>query len=231
MRICIISDIHGLTEWKNIINKERGNVDRFIFLGDYVDDKHSLISPEEQLENLHSILDFKEEYTNVDLLIGNHDLQYIGGVRSNRFTQRLSDLIQDELIVLIREKTIQACVCYDNYLFSHAGVSRIWMREKGMQHYTDINNLFQTYPLVLDFVNKINSDAAGNNVYQSPLWIRPDSLSKSALPNYHHVVGHTRIKEISIITQEESKLIFTDTQLQQYLIIDTDNEIEEIKQN
>jgi len=207
MKICIISDIHGLTEWKNIINKERGNVDRFIFLGDYVDDKHSLISPEEQLENLHSILDFKEEYTNVDLLIGNHDLQYIGSVRSNRFTQRLSDLIQDELIVLIREKTIQACVCYDNYLFSHAGVSRIWMREKGMQHYTDINNLFQTYPLVLDFVNKINSDAAGNNVYQSPLWIRPDSLSKSALPNYHHVVGHTRIKEISIITQEESKLI------------------------
>ena len=51
MKICIISDIHGLTEWKNIINKERGNVDRFIFLGDYVDDKHSLISPEEQLEN------------------------------------------------------------------------------------------------------------------------------------------------------------------------------------
>ena len=36
--ICIISDIHGLTEWRNIINKERGNVDRFIFLGDYVDD-------------------------------------------------------------------------------------------------------------------------------------------------------------------------------------------------
>lgn len=229
MKICVISDIHGLTEWKIIVNKERDNVDSFVFLGDYVDNKRDLATPEEQLKNLYSILDFKKEYTNVNLLIGNHDLQYIGGVRSNRFTQRLSNLIQDELADMISEKTIQACVYYGNYLFSHAGVSSIWMKEKGMKQLTDINKQFQTYPLVLDFVSKINSDAAGNNVYQSPLWIRPDSLGKSAFPNYHHVVGHTRIKEISIIEQGESKLIFTETQLRQYLIIDTDTETEEIK--
>lgn len=231
MKICVISDIHGLTKWKNIVNKEREQVDRFIFLGDYVDDKRELITPEEQRENLQSILEFKEEYVNVDLLIGNHDLQYIGGVRCNRFTQRLSSLMRDELMDMVQKEILQACVCYGNYLFSHAGISSIWMKEKGMEHYTDINKQFHTNPLVVGFINKPNCDAAGDNVYQSPLWIRPNSLGKSALPDYHHVVGHTRIREISVIEQEERKLIFTDTQLRQYLIIDTNAETEEIKQS
>lgn len=231
MRICVISDIHGLTKWKNIVNKEREQVDRFIFLGDYVDDKRELITPEEQRENLLSILEFKEEYVNVDLLIGNHDLQYIGGVRCNRFTQRLSSLMQGELMDMVQKEILQACVSYGNYLFSHAGISSIWMKEKGMEHYTDINKQFHTNPLVVGFINKPNCDAAGDNVYQSPLWIRPNSLGKSALPDYHHVVGHTRIREISVIEQEERKLIFTDTQLRQYLIIDTNAETEEIKQS
>ena len=98
----------------------------------------------------------------------------------------------------------------------------------GMEDYTDINKQFHTNPLVLDFVNKISSDASGDNVYQSPLWIRPDSLGNSALSGYHHVVGHTRIKEISIIEVVNRKLIFTDTQLRQYLIINTCTESEEI---
>lgn len=228
MKICVISDIHGLTVWKDIVAKERENVDRFVFLGDYVDDKSGLTSPEEQLENLHSIQDFKEEYTHVDLLIGNHDLQYIGGARCNRFNSRLFDLVQDELMNMIRKRTLQACACYDNYLFSHAGISNIWMKEKGMEDFTDINKQFHTNPLILDFVNKINSDGSGNNVYQSPIWIRPDSLGKSAFPNYHHVVGHTRIREIGIVELENRKLIFTDTQLRQYLIIDTCIEKEQI---
>lgn len=52
MRICVISDIHRLTEWKNIVNKEREQVDRFIFLGNYVDGKREFVTPEEQQENL-----------------------------------------------------------------------------------------------------------------------------------------------------------------------------------
>lgn len=228
MKICVISDIHGSTVWKDIVAKEKENVDRFIFLGDYVDDKRKLVSPEEQLQNLQSIQDFKKEYIHVDLLIGNHDLQYIGGARCNRFDSYLFDLVQSEFIAMVQKEILQVCVCYDNYLFSHAGISYLWMKEKGMEDYTDINKQFHTNPLVLDFVNKISSDASGDNVYQSPLWIRPDSLGNSALSGYHHVVGHTRIKEISIIEVVNRKLIFTDTQLRQYLIINTCTESEEI---
>ena len=58
----------------------------------------------------------------------------------------------------------------------------------------------------------------GDNIYQSPLWIRPNSLHQDALPNYRQIVGHTSTKWVEI----EPNLIKTDCQeySDEYLMID-----------
>lgn len=229
MKLCVISDVHGLTLWEDIVELEIDNVDRFIFLGDYVDDKDDRVSPEQQIDNFQSIVEFAKEEGSTDLLIGNHDLQYMGGARCKGFNSGISSFMHDYLLQLVTERKIGLCVQYGSYLFSHAGISREWMREKGLYKLSDINPQFHTHPMIGDFINKIDGDISGDNHYQSPLWIRPDSLMASAVSNVCHVVGHTRIQTITPIEQNQRKLIFTDTQLKQYLLIDTELQLEEIR--
>ena len=231
MKLCIISDVHGSSSWQNIVDYEFENVDHFIFLGDYFDDKSGISDAEMQIDNFLSIVDFADDYGTVDLLIGNHDLQYIGGARCSDFDSAISSSLQDDLIELIRNKKIKVCIQYGNYLFSHAGISKEWMKEKSVYNLSDINERFYQNLLIVDFVNKFNNDISGNDSYQSPLWIRPDALIKTAIPNICQVVGHSRIKEISTIENENRKIILTDTQLKQYLIIDTDLCSEQIKKS
>ena len=88
MKLCIISDVHGSSSWQNIVDYEFENVDHFIFLGDYFDDKSGIADAEMQIDNFLSIVDFADDYGTVDLLIGNHDLQYIGGARCSDFDSR-----------------------------------------------------------------------------------------------------------------------------------------------
>ena len=227
MKICTISDIHGSDLWKEIVRREKDKVDKFIFLGDYMDSRDMDIAPREQLENLQEIIDYKDDY-DIDLLIGNHDLQYIGGARSKDYNPALSSIFGDTLFSLIRQQIITATALYGNCLFSHGGVSSVWMKERGIQEILEINLKFITNPLLVDFVSKPNVDGSGDNVYQSPTWIRPDSLFESAINGYHQIVGHTRVAEIGIENNGDCKLIFTDTGLKQYLVIDTEAETEQI---
>ena len=140
-RYLVIWDIHGRTIWKDIIEKE--NPDKVIFLGYYVS-THEGIPADQQLSNLEDILNYKEENPDkVILLRGNHDTQHLGyywaecsgydrevafGMSSAEFLMRFTKLtdwvyIDDEL------KTI----------FSHAGVSRVWMEE--ILKESDVHNI------------------------------------------------------------------------------------------
>lgn len=231
MRICVISDIHGSTLWETIIDREYDNVNRFIFLGDYMDAKYEQSSPSQQVANLERIVEFKEEFQSVDLLIGNHDLQYIGGERcGTNFNSMTYSLSKAYLTPLIEKGILQAIAQYGNYLFSHAGLSSVWMKEKGINNDSEINPRFKANPLLIDFVEKSDSDRSGDNNYQSPLWIRPISLAESAYGNYIQVIGHSRLEsgQIEIVYDNNRKFILTDTEMKQYLIIDTKSGKEEI---
>ena len=198
MKICVISDIHGSTLWETIVDREYENVDRFIFLGDYMDDKYQQSSPSQQVENLEHIVEFKEEFQSVDLLIGNHDLQYVGGVRCAPYYNFMTNALSKGYFVSLIEKGIlQAIAQYDNYLFSHAGLSSVWMKGKGIRSKSEINQRFKENPLLVDFVDKSDSDYGGDNIYQSPLWIRPASLGDSAYGSNIQIIGHTKNKAMN----------------------------------
>ena len=75
-KILVIPDVHGRPFWKQAVEKYGDEVDRIIFLGDYLDRyENEDISRKQERENFKEILDFKlENKDKVVMLLGNHKI-------------------------------------------------------------------------------------------------------------------------------------------------------------
>lgn len=222
MKTLILGDIHGRVIWDDIIASE--SPDRVIFLGDYVS-THENISPEQQLYNLDNILTYKEDsIKEVILLRGNHDMQHLGYSwaqcsgydenvckymieTKNRFLNNSQWIYIDEEL-----KTV----------FSHAGISQIWMTNSGISDIHEINNL--TPSELFGFTPSNIFDKFGYSETQPPTWIRPTTLSTCNIREWDQVVGHTPVKKITNIkesTKNKQNIWLCDAlQYNEYLIIE-----------
>ena len=187
MKYLVLGDIHGRECWKDIIPKE--NPDRIIFLGDYVS-THEDIDSGTQLENLHEILRAKEDWgDNMILLRGNHDMQHLGYSWAacsghDRYVEIGMTKIKDDFLA-----ATQWIYVDDDMVFSHAGISEVWMKNVGLDDVNKINDLepsekFGFWPCKF-------SDYSGISETQPPTWIRPWTLLDCAFGYYTYVVGHT----------------------------------------
>ena len=76
-KLLVFGDIHGRLFWKEPANKLIDEIDKIIFLGDYLDsypdewdDNHTR---QDDINNFLEIIDFKTKYNDkVILLLGNH---------------------------------------------------------------------------------------------------------------------------------------------------------------
>lgn len=196
MKTVILGDIHGRTVWRDILEKE--NPDRIIFLGDYVS-THEGIRPKQQITNLREIMERKEDESERFILLrGNHDMQHLGYhwaecsgpvyevmrfMGDPEFRERFLEWTQWVYEMKTEDRTI---------LFSHAGVSQVWMDNNGIQDVGDINALEPSERF--SFTPDTPWDGDGDSVTQPCTWIRPDALLKAAIPGYTQVVGHTPLK-------------------------------------
>ena len=189
MKTLVLGDIHGRTCWYDIIEDEQP--DKIIFLGDYVS-THEDISAEQQCSNLEDILNFKEGFgENCILLRGNHDMQHLGysWAACSGLDRKVRDwmmTIKDRFLELTQWVYVQ-----DNIVFSHAGISKVWMENVKLDDVNKINDLppsekFGFWPCKL-------SDYSGDSATQPPTWIRPWTLIHYAFGDYTYVVGHTCI--------------------------------------
>lgn len=129
-KILIVPDVHGRKFWhkaEEVIDE----VDLVVFLGDYLDPyPHEGITFDDAIEELGSILEFKEKYSDkVTLLVGNHDMHYI--VREFMDCSRLNEdyrLTMHDFFMNNIDK-FQLIYEIDNYLFSHAGVYLEWTKK------------------------------------------------------------------------------------------------------
>jgi predicted phosphodiesterase len=213
MKIAAIGDIHGRDVWKHL------NVDDFdkvIFIGDYFDS--FTIDGRTQIINFKNILKLKTTYPDkVVLLLGNHDFHYLPSINEHYSGYQaylnfdIGELLKDNIslfnIIHIEEQ----------FLFSHAGVSSLWLKEIGLT-LEEINAYFSHNPKAFGFSASHYRNNYGDEICQGPLWIRPNSLRKSFLPGYVHVVGHTHQPNVTI----EKDIILIDTldHSKQYLVID-----------
>lgn len=231
MKTLILGDIHGRNSWKKIVEKEKP--DFTIFIGDFNDSK--TINVADQVDNFLDILDFKYQYPDkVVLLIGNHDQHYFPEATSagSGYDKVTASFVGP--LFEANKELFKICHLMDNYLVSHAGVSRVWCENHNINCIEDINELWQDDLSQLDFAKPSGStwlptvaDPGGDNVYQSPLWIRPNSLLASFIPDYDQIVGHTQQDEICMLSSSGHDFYFIDALEFGYYVIYNDGVIME----
>lgn len=223
MTIAAIGDIHGIIGWKDAL-KESG-ADRFVFIGDYFDSRDG-IPPHIQVKNFREILALKREYPEqFVLLLGNHDYHYLR-VSDDRYSGHNAILAPDAYEVLrdaVVSGDLQACCAIGDWLFSHAGVTKTWCADNDID--TDnieasINELFRDRPRAFAFTLGVTASPYGDDVCQTPIWVRPNSLLADAIDGFRQVVGHTQKKEIEIT----EKAVFIDALGQGWYLIIKDGE-------
>lgn len=214
MKILIVSDIHGMIFWKEIVARATPE-DKIIFLGDYFDKRGYGPYAESQSANFLEICALARENANVRLLLGNHDIQYTDftdkhtssydryhGREYNKALMDNLDLLNIVHIERQRKKPV---------IFSHAGVSQDFLQYCQIPSVDDINAKFRECPGKFDFITSAYGEYAdiyGDNVWQSPIWIRPDSLKEGAMPGYDQVVGHTPVPEIEKVKSVNGDTIY-----------------------
>jgi predicted phosphodiesterase len=225
MKIVACGDTHGRLNWKDIVAKELESSDKIVFIGDYFD-THDDVTPEQQLSNFNEIVEYKK--TNMDkiiLLIGNHDFHYLTGVNESYsgFQYGWSKEFNKALEAALAEGLMQMCYVHDKYVFTHAGVTNTWCITHNVNRLpnkieSSINELFKTKKYAFYFQMGHNYSQSGDDVTQSPIWVRIPSLFNDGVDGFTFVVGHSTLKELTIT----DKIIGIDTLgvTGEYLVID-----------
>jgi hypothetical protein len=239
MKILIIGDVHESDFWVDYVQKNKDRVEKIVFMGDYFD-SFKKVSAQVASENFKKILALRESLgmEKVILLIGNHDFHYTKFCmgRYSGFSTTTFVLVGSLLDELIDNGTLVLSHQEGGYLFSHAGISETWFKEMVGEdaNVEDINHLFKQSPRIVEFRNDERTTSQyGDNVHQSPIWIRPNSLSSDPYGDYHQVVGHTAFDFSGIdsnrVTMDNGKNIyFTDSNQHEAFILDTETGESEI---
>lgn len=252
-KVVVIGDIHASKIWKDILQQET-DCDKVIFLGDYFD-TYEEISPQEEADNFRQILKYKEDNKDKEIIIllGNHDIHYLPAI-DETYTSGFNPIKKVVLNDILSNWKDIFKICHNEgrFTFSHAGISSVFC-DKVLEEwnendvYDKLNQLFIDSPYKFLF-NPRCRDPYGDNMIQSPIWIRPYSLKvanrDTVLENMVQVVGHTNImssmfpddcrhslkKDFSIQIGEKGGYIYNDSlSKKRYVIIDLDTNLVESK--
>jgi predicted MPP superfamily phosphohydrolase len=204
----ILGDTHGRSNWKLAVHQDKP--DRVIFIGDYFDSFD--IPGLDQIYNFKEIIHYKESNPQVEvvMLIGNHDHHYfpeIGYTGTSGYQSGIAPSISQ--VINENRHHLQMAYGFEDFLFTHAGVSPVFMDQVFGENdwnietvVVDLNELFKYKPKAFEFNG---FDAYGDNITQTPIWIRPRSLmsanknhKKGLKKDYIQIVGHTGMQRIDL---------------------------------
>jgi hypothetical protein len=195
MKIICVPDIHQSNHWRKLLEIDLSKIDKIVFLGDYFDCWENEWPG--QGENFKDIIQFKKSTPDkIDVLFGNHDTSYLLDERCSGYQPHKAKIIKNMIENSL--EFMQIIAVYENYIFSHGGVSCEWMRCAGIKDVNEINQLFKERP---DFFRWVGPDNYGDNANEGPLWIRPVSLHITSVKGYNQIVGHS---EVNFLGYKES---------------------------
>ncbi len=209
MKIIALGDLHGLSKWKQIVENE--TYDKVIILGDMFDSFD--IKSDDIHANFMDIVEFKRSQPDkVVLLLGNHELNYLShGQKCSGYRPETKVCMSHILDELVKNGEMKVCHKEDDVIYTHAGVTKTWCDDNGIDIDdtidTQINELFlRNYKPFIFQSRSFRTSPYGDDVFQSPLWIRPYSLKEDKIDGFRQVVGHTPKRTVTI----EDNIAFTD---------------------
>jgi len=215
MKICVVPDIHGTEHWKKIKSPEMiAQFEKIVMLGDEFD--HWTIGHNRQMSNAQQIMKFKiKNPEKVCLCWSNHAISYYLDERCSGYQYQHAFDIEE--FYRQHKRFFDVVYIFDNWIFSHAGVSDEWMRSCGINDLKEINDLFRSRP---NFFRWVGPDNFGDNFNEGPLWIRPAALRETAIGSYNQIVGHTENSELPRIfeSKQNTKIVCIDSHQHDNLI-------------
>jgi hypothetical protein len=211
MRLAI-GDIHGRTYWKKHLDDD---FTEFYFTGDYFDSFN--IPFKRQFGNFRELCEAARADPRIKLCLGNHDYQYISNISIQRYSG-FQDKYYDYINEILERNMDLLNIVYvtpDNNLISHAGVSKTFMKKIKKQGAAGVEGINEAFTRDRDVLRFDGDDIYGDDVTQSPIWIRPRSLESDPVSGYHQIVGHTPVEAVTEQRVKkgrvEIKLIYIDT--------------------
>ena len=174
---------------------ERYEVDRVVLLGDYCDEWRA--DDDMCMRGLYRLADWVDEGRSsglrVDVLLGNHDYQYLLGEEGPGTHVALMGTVRALLIDL--EPVI--AVENDGFLFTHAGVTDSWA-ERYLNEPCDaadacvqLNDMYQSSQSEDRCALAACGPGRGGWDTPSPLWADCEELREDPFPGIGQIVGHT----------------------------------------
>ena len=249
-KVLVIPDIHGETFWKEPVQKYIDQVDRIVFLGDYLDpylEEGKTYTHQGLYDNLMDIIDLKRANTDkVVLLKGNHDQHYASEMfRYLACGSRCDTINWDKYnAVFVRNQDLFKLAHLEEingipYLFSHAGLTLNWINKVNSSIWKLADNKISlTDPDIIEKINALDDNDEGQEMlsivgrYRNVIGPRSGSIlwadiEEHALPDAHRAYGLNKIFQVfghSRLDRDQDDLIIFDNvamiDSQQCFIID-----------
>ncbi len=175
-RLLVVPDVHGRSFWKEPVSKYIDQVDRVIFLGDYLDPYHDEVegyTPENVYDNFMEIIRLKKDNKEkVILLKGNHDQHY----SSQKFFDlargsRCDKLNWEKYHKLFNQnKNLFNLAYLENvngipYVFTHAGLTVYWLNKVNSKIWRlNDRNISIADQVIIDRINQLDSNEQGQEM-------------------------------------------------------------------
>ena len=175
-RILVVPDVHGDSFWRKPVLKYIDQVDRVIFLGDYLDpykDKFEEYDAEAVFNNMMEIVNLKlENKEKVILLKGNHDFHY-SFTRAlllacasrcdiknwHKYNKMFNDY--EDIFKLAHIEDVKGIT----YLFSHAGLTTYWINKVNAKIWKlNDGEISVADKDIIDKINMLEYDFEGQNM-------------------------------------------------------------------
>lgn len=215
MKHIVVGDLHGKDCWREI---NVAKYDKVVFLGDYTDDWK--VTDEQIYANLEHIISLKMvNWGKVELLLGNHDIQYLYYPQFKCSGFRGS--MQPQLTYLFNRYKNCFNVAYqkDDHIFTHAGITNSWYQDflklPIIAGYRDQNDK------IADLLNMADQTAQRILLHNAGhfrggygdggiTWADKDETMIDMLENYHQVVGHTSVPEVETVHKDAGSITYVD---------------------
>jgi len=144
MKVLVIPDVHQTTHWETALNYGLKNgFDKIIQVGDWFDSWTNDWTDNKPITNFQNAVEASKKEKKFDILLGNHDFSYLADNKCSGYQAFHAKEIKQ--ILLDTADYVNVAKQYDKWVFSHAGVSKVWADNNKVKTVNDINEIFHKY--------------------------------------------------------------------------------------